>query len=279
MTLDELIASPDAQIDLAGAALCLAADEYPGLDAAHYMHCLSAHAEAVRRLLPDVTSAGAWPPEVVLEALARHLFQTEGFSGNTSDYYDPRNSYLNEVLDRRIGIPISLSLVYMEVGQRLGLSIEPISFPMHFLVRVKVGQMGIIVDPFNRGAVLDDDELIQQLIPVLGDRQRAEAYLPRALAHVPRREVIARMLRNLKAIYLSRKDWPRALRIVDQLIRVDPAQADEIRDRGHLYVALECAQAAFDDYERYLSLRPDAQDAAQIRTKMAALRKLVSRLN
>ena len=282
MNLNDLLARPDSQIDLAAVALHLAADEYPGLDAAHYMQRLGAHAAAVRELIDDAmqdSSPPEGPPGVVLEALARHLFQRQGFSGNAAEYYDPRNSFLNEVLDRRIGIPITLSIVYLEVGQRLGLSISPISFPTHFLLRVDIGQMDIVVDPFNRGAVLDNDKLIAHLIAFLGDRERAEAYLPKALASVPRREVVARMLRNLKAIYVSRKDWTRALRVTDQLLCVEPEQAGEIRDRGHIYVALECAQAAFDDFERYLSLRPDADDAAQIESRMVALRKQVARLN
>ena len=282
MTLKDYLAQPDAQIDLAGAALCLAADEYPQLDVAHYMGCLDAHAEAVRQLLRDDASNPSQlesKTDAILEALAGHLFQAEGFSGNAADYYDPRNSFLNEVLERRIGIPITLSIVYLEVGQRLGLSISPISFPTHFLVRVTVGQMDIIVDPFNKGAVLDHDTLIQHLMPMLGGRDRAEACLPTALANVPRREVIARMLRNLKAIYVSREDWPRALRIVDQLVSVYPDLAGEIRDRAQLYAMLECPQAAIDDYERYLNLQPDAGDAAQIEAKIAALRNQASRLN
>ena len=279
MTLNDFISQPDPQIDLAGAALCLALDEYPRLDVGHYMDCLAAHADAVRRLLDATDSSSEPQPGAVLDALAQHLFESEGFSGNATDYYDPRNSFLNEVLDRRIGIPITLSIVYMEVGQRLGLSISPISFPTHFLVRIKVDDLDLVVDPFNKGGVLSNDTLIEHLTALLGSRARAEEYLPTALANVPRREDIARMLRNLKAIYVSGEDWSRALRISNQLLDVDPAQSNELRDRGHLYAALECPQAALDDYEHYLRLQPDAQDAAPIRAKMLALRRQASRIN
>ena len=280
MTFNDFLNQQDSQIDLAAVALCVAADEYPQLDVAHYMESLAAHAVAVKQLLSDdgVGPAQA-EPGAVLDALARHLFLVEGFSGNAADYYDPRNSFLNEVLDRRIGIPITLSIVYLEVGQRLGLSISPISFPAHFLLRVQVGEMEIVVDPFNKGTVLGNDTLIQYLVPLFGDRQRAEAYLPQALLAVPRREVVARMLRNLKAIYASKKDWVRALRISDQLVSVDPSQAQENRDRGYIYAELECPQAAFEDLERYLHLQPDAPDVTQIRRKMATLRAQISRIN
>jgi len=273
MTLSDHLAVPDARIDLGGAALCIALDEYPQLDVARYLARLEAHADAARQL--SFTDA----EEERLAALAQHLFHDEGFSGNATDYYDPRNSYLNDVLERRTGIPISLSIVYMEVGQRLGLSIDPISFPTHFLLRVTIDRMDIVVDPFNKAAVLDRDTLIQHLLPMFGGRQQAEEQLPAALASVPRREVIARMLRNLKSIYLSTKDWDRALRVVDRLVQVHPQRAEEIRDRGQLYALLECPQAAVGDFERYLTLRPDAQDAAQVETRMAALRGRAARLN
>ena len=279
MTLNDFISKPDPQIDLAAAALCLALDEYPRLDVGHYMDCLAAHADAVRQLLDAIDSSSEPQPGAILDALAQHLFESEGFSGNATDYYDPRNSFLNEVLDRRIGIPLTLSIVYMEVGQRLGLSISPISFPTHFLVRVRIGELDIVVDPFNKGRVLSNDTLIQQLIPLLGDRERAEDFLPAALANVPRREVIARMLRNLKAIYVSGKDWSRALRISNHLLDVDPQQSNELRDRAHLYAALECPQAALEDYGRYLRQQPDAQDAAQIEARMIALRRQAARIN
>ena len=273
MTLSDLLAVPDARIDLGGAALCIALDEYPQLDVAQCRARLEAHADAARQLFSDDAE------DARLAALAQHLFHNEGFSGNAAEYYDPRNSYLNDVLERRTGIPISLSVVYMEIGQRLGLSIEPISFPTHFLVRVTIEQMDVVVDPFNKAAVLDHGTLIQHLMPVFGGRQQAEEQLPAALASVPRREVVARMLRNLKAIYLSAKDWSRALRVVDRLVQVHPQHAEEIRDRGQLYALLECPQAAVDDFERYLTMRPDAQDAAQVETRMAALRGRAARLN
>jgi regulator of sirC expression with transglutaminase-like and TPR domain len=273
MTLSDYLAVPDAQIDLGAAALCIALDEYPQLDVAQYLARLEVHSETVRQLSSNDAQ------DARLAALAQHLFHDEGFSGNSADYYDPCNSYLNDVLERRTGIPISLSIVYMEVGRRLGLSIEPISFPTHFLLRVTIERMDIVVDPFNKAAVLDRGTLIQHLVPVFGGPQQAEEQLPAALASVPRREVIARMLRNLKSIYLSAKDWVRALRVVDRLVQVHPQLAEEIRDRGQLYALLECPQAAVDDFERYLALRPDARDVAQIETRMAALRGRAARLN
>ncbi|MCB1743731.1 MAG: tetratricopeptide repeat protein [Gammaproteobacteria bacterium] len=289
MTLLEYVARPAGDIDLARAALLLARDEYPDLDIEHYLVRLDDLARDVAVSLFGPLEPAALDtalrtrldqdPGTVIAALADRLFEHEGFNGNTGDYYDPRNSFLNDVLERRTGIPITLSIVYMAVARRLGLDVAPISFPSHFLVRVNVKRMDLVVDPFNAGTLLNRESLIQHLVRLFGDRGTAEAYLPQALISVPANEVVARMLRNLKAIYISRKVWDRALSMADQLVRLDPSQAHELRDRGQLYEVLECPQAALDDYRRYLEQQPDASDAAAIQRRMVEVGKLVSRLN
>lgn len=264
---------PDAQIDLARAGLAIARDEYPDLQAERSLQCLDALAEAARS---DLARDSGFAE--VLAALDRRLFQIEGFAGNAEAYYDPRNSYLNDVIERRRGIPITLSVIYLEVGWRLGLALEPVGFPGHFLVALAGARPAVVIDAFNSGRRLSEEDLLARLVPMVG-AQAARTALPRALAPVPRREVVARILRNLKAIHLQAGDWPRALRVTDRLVAIAPGQATELRDRAHLYERLEAHAQACEDYSRYLELAPNAADAAAVRARMDALRRKVTRLN
>ena len=273
-SLDEALAPSDAEIDLAEAALILASDEYPGLLAADYLSRLDELANEIATRLPS-----AFDTATALCALNRQLYDTEGFSGNAGDYYDPRNSYLNQVLERRLGIPITLSVVYLEVGWRLDLPLRPISFPSHFLVGCESDSGVVLIDTFDRGRRISTDEAMQRLQPVLGDRADASQYLPQALGAVSRRDVIGRMLRNLKAIYASRQEWERTLRVSSRMISVYPSDPIGYRDRAALHAHLECFRAALDDYDRYLDLAPQAPDAATVRARRDAAAHRVSRLN
>jgi regulator of sirC expression with transglutaminase-like and TPR domain len=270
-----LVAAEDAELDLTGIAIRVACDEYSGLEPQVLLARLAALGDGALRALSGAEHA----EDAALRALAHHLFEVEGFAGNQDDYYDPRNSYINDVLERKVGIPITLSLVYMEVGKRIGLRIEPISFPSHFLVRVAVGDDWRIVDPFSAGAPCEPAELLARLQRALGNARLAKAYLPRALSSSPRREMAMRMLRNLKGIYVAQEDWVRALRVTDRMVVLDPSAVSELRDRGYLYARIEHFPAAVADYERYLALAPNAQDASAVAAQVAALRAHGARLN
>ena len=270
---ETLVSGPDEALDLARIALAIAADTYPGLDACACLARFDEMAEAIADAA-DISM----PLAQRLAILDRHLFEVEGFRGNGKDYYDPRNSYLNEVLDRRTGIPITLSLVYLEVGWRLGLPLAPVSFPNHFLVAC-TGSGRVFIDPFNRGARSTSDKLLERLVPILGSVRRAREYLPRAAATASRRKVVARLLRNLKQIHAYRRDLDRLLAVSNRMVALDPEDATARRDRGHVFADLECHQAAYHDYIHYLRLAPLAGDAADIRARVERLRPIALRLN
>jgi regulator of sirC expression with transglutaminase-like and TPR domain len=266
----EMAARPDAAVDLAEASLLIAGEEYPDLDLDRYLARLDALGAALRVRAGDGDGAALVP------ALNRLLFEEEGFHGNTEDYYDPRNSFLNDVLDRRTGIPISLCTVYMEVARRAGLALEGVGLPGHFVVRVSADAAPLLVDPFNRGTVLTLEDCQRRLDRIYSGRLRLA---PAMLAPCSRKAILGRMLRNLKDIYVKAGDYARALRVVEMLRSLEPDSADELRDRGVLYAALDCYAAAAADLERYLALRPRCAEAPQLAAKVAELRGRAARLN
>lgn len=270
----ELVAGPDEEIDLAEAALLIAAHEYPGLDVAAYLTRLAEWAATLkRRLRRDIG-----PTETVL-ALNHYLFEELGFSGDARDYYDPRNSFLNDVLDRRVGIPITLSVVYVELGRRLGLAVHGVSFPGHFLVKCAVRDGAIVLDPYARGASLGLDDLRARLGALRGDAPVPPDMVRHMLAAAGKKEILARMLRNLKGIYLERRDFPRALAAVDRIVALEPCAAAEYRDRAGIYLDLECFRAALADFNSYLMLKPEADDAAVVHRRVVELQGIAARLN
>ena len=254
--------------DLARGALEIARIAYPDLDPKPSLHELDRLADAIRpRLMP-----GYSPAERAL-TVARHLFGECGFRGNADEYYDPRNSFLNDVLARRTGIPITLSAVLMEVGARVGVPLEGVGFPGHFLVRAAHGAVPLFLDPFNGGQRVDEDELLERLRS-LAEANRGptfEAVPPEFLAPVSARAMLGRMLRNLLRVYLEKDADAEALLTVDLLLVLTPQGADEIRTRGFLYERLGCPAAASADFRRYLELAPEADDVEQIRTRLARL--------
>ncbi len=263
----------EERLNLAEAALVIAQSEYPQLDVAAYLRRLDDYARAVRKGLARKATAVQ-----TIAALNRFLYQEEGFSGNADDYYDPRNSFLNEVLDRRLGIPITLAIVYIEVGRRLGLKLDGVSFPAHFLVRLGLGQGVLVLDPFAGGIALGKDALHRRLAQACGEAA-TKLSLARLLAPASKSDILARLLRNLKAIYLRSGEPAKALKAVERILVLAPGLPEDIRDRGLIYQQLECAQAAFGDLERYLKLRPQAADAAAIRTRLLGLRQQVTHLH
>jgi regulator of sirC expression with transglutaminase-like and TPR domain len=252
-------------IDLARAALAVAREEYPDLDEGRYLRMLDRLAEGVQAGLP----AGAIPERRV-GRLNAYLFHELGFSGNQADYYDPRNSFLNEVLERRLGIPLTLSIVYMEVGRRCGLAVEGVGFPGHFLCKVRLAEGELVIDPFNRGQLLGTEELKRRLASAVGDQVRFDARLLRAAKP---REILMRMLQNLLSVYEGRNDTPRALSAVDRLLLLAPDNVRGLRERAHLYERLGGSAAAATDLEKVLQLEPNAGDAAVLRARIRRLRE------
>lgn len=271
--LKEIVGRPEEKLDLAEAALLIAQDEYPELDVSTYLHRLDELAETVRtRLLPD---AG---PESIIAAMNYLFFSEQGFSGNDADYYDPRNNFLNDVLDRRVGIPITLSIVYMEVGQRLGLPLEGISFPGHFLVKLPTESGDVVLDPYAGGVSLTEEDLNERLYHAYG-HEKPDMPLNRLLASAGKKEILARVLRNLKNSYVQTEDFSKALSVIDRLLLIAPNLPGEVRDRGLIYEQLECPHAALQDYRRYLELEPEAPDAEDIRTRAIDLQQKGSALH
>lgn len=260
-------ALPDVEIDLAQAALLIAATEYESLDFDAQRAKLDSMAADVAVRLPAEPD-----PLFAVNTLSEYLFDELGFRGNQDDYYDPRNSYVNEVLGRRLGIPITLSVVYVEVGKRLGVPLVGVGMPGHFLVKHRdVGDL--YIDPFSGGILLSEIECADRM------RRLGSADLQwdaRYLAPVTNREFVARMLRNLKAIYLERGEDHRAVIVLDRLVTLQPQAAYERRDRGVVLFRLGRYAKALEDLESYLASAPNGPDAAEILHLLERIRTLVS---
>ena len=275
----QLISREDARIDLSRACLLIAQDAYPDLDVERYIGEIERMATRVRaRLAP--TAAG----EDRVVALNQLLYEELGYWGNTEDYYDPRNSYLNEVIDRRTGMPITMSILYMELGRRIGLPVEGVSFPGHFLVRVRLHGGMLVLDPFSGGAPQSEDELrsrVKRVIPdgVADDLPASELPLDQFLEPAANRQILARVLRNLKGIYRKANKPERMLDVLNRMLLVTPDASAELRDRGYVYQRLECYRAAFKDLTDYAEREPDAPDLDEVRSKLMELSALCARLN
>ena len=247
--LEDALNAPGA--DLAPAALAIARVEYPALDAEPYLDRIDVMgANAAARLgAVSVLSSEA------IAALNEYLFEEEGFAGNRDNYEDPRNSFLNEVLDRRTGIPISLAVVYMEVARRAGLEVTGVNFPGHFLLRAASPVVGddLIIDPFHGGALLSEFDCRQLLRKHVGDDAAFDGSL---LAPATRHDVVVRMLVNLKRLYVRMRSFPQARFVSTLLLTVDPSAISELRDRGLLAYHLEDFASALRDLEEYLRLSP-----------------------
>ncbi|MGH8041168.1 MAG: SirB1 family protein [Rudaea sp.] len=264
----------DADIPLLSTALLIARDEYPDLDVGTYESHLQRYTQALRSLLCESESATEQ-----LHAINRYLFDELGFSGDDRDYYDPRNSYLNDVLDRRLGNPISLAVVQIELAQRLGVPLEGVSFPGHFLVRLPLDEGIVVLDPFQKGRSLDVAELRRRARAHTDTKDIDDDRLARMLEPASHRAILARMLRNLKGVYAERGQWEKALRCSDRLLTLDTHQVSEFRDRGACYRQLGHLRAAREDWQRYLALMPQADDAEEIGLKLAELGGALPRLN
>jgi regulator of sirC expression with transglutaminase-like and TPR domain len=265
-------AREDASIPLASAALAIARMEYPALDADPYLARLEEMAQQVRtRMRKNPTARES------IALLNRVLFQEEGLRGNREDFYDPRNSFLNDVLDRKLGIPITLSLIYMEVARRVGFPVAGVGMPGHFLLKhydVVAGE--IFIDAFNRGSILGPHDCQQRLDEVYGGQvdMRAEFLQP-----VTHREILCRTLNNLRQIYLTRQDGRKGLAVLDLLLAIPPGSPDLLRERALLRLNLDQYIGAAQDLGKYLKLAPEAADAQAVRETFDMVRQMVARLN
>ena len=268
------VARPEREIDLAEAALRLAAEAYPALDIAAYLAWLDAQGERARERLSPTSN-----PALVIAELNRLIFDELGFHANVEQYYDERNSFLNEVIERRTGIPISLSLVYIEIGTRAGLHMEGIGLPGHFVVRVAGPQWQVLLDPFNRGAELSRHDCEQLLTQTFGS---GTPLLPQYLEAVSKRTFLLRMLTNLQVIYMQEQRWDKALRVIQNAFGLKPlrqAAAELTRARGLVHYKLERWGDAERDWLQYLVTAPDAPDASLVRENLDSLRLLIARRN
>lgn len=250
-------------VDLLRAAMAVGMVGDPALDLERELAGFNAFAAAVRQEVADAGSGSA------IDALNRALFETHGFHGDSEEYYDPRNCFLHEVLRRRRGMPIALSILYVAVGRGLGIELEGIGFPAHFIVRAGSDPGAYrYIDPFNRGQELTQAELRAFLSRNGMDAERLDLYL----AAVTPRQVLARLLTNLKRIYVERRDLAVARSIVDLLVVLTPWDLDEIRSRGLLSEALGERGAAVADLAVYMQHAAGAADVAQMRERLRRLR-------
>ncbi|MBI4608335.1 MAG: tetratricopeptide repeat protein [Candidatus Rokubacteria bacterium] len=266
----QAVRGPDVGIDLARSALLIARLEYPSLDVERYLHRLD-------RLADEARARGPEPDRLRrLHRLREFLFEEVGFKGNSEGYFDPRNSFLNDVLERKLGIPITLSLVLMEVGRRLGLDIRGIGLPGHVVVGSEINGCQVLLDPFHGGAVLTAQTAQELVSRVLGRpvTLREEHFSP-----VTKRQFLTRMLNNLKAIYWRSESWAKALVVMERLLILSPDAPAEIRDRGTALVHLGEVMRGITDWERYLGQHPEAPDAETVRTHLRQIRGALATLN
>jgi regulator of sirC expression with transglutaminase-like and TPR domain len=264
------LVADDEGFSLLEAAIAVAHDEHPDLDAHGVLMQIDTLADRLKRRIPvDAV------PLQRLRFLNRYFFQELGFSGNVNDYYDARNSYLHEVLNTRRGIPITLALLYAELANHAGLTARGVSFPGHFLVKLRMPRGEVIVDPFT-GHSLSREDLEERLAPYR--RQRGlvgdfEAPLGLFLQTAPPRDVLARLLRNLKEIHRSAQDWARLLAVQERLVILLPQAWDERRDRGLTLAEVGLDEAAALDLTTYLEHCGDADDAPVLRQRLARLQR------
>jgi regulator of sirC expression with transglutaminase-like and TPR domain len=267
----EMVSRKEEEIELDKASLLFAKEEYPDLDIEKYLIKLDLMAKEIKGRVGHSVDHRSMIGEI-----NRYLFAERGFRGNENDYYDPKNSFLNDVLDRKTGIPISLSVLYIEIANRLSLPIVGVGLPGHFIVKYSGLGEEILIDPFNMGRILSEKECEEILNRIYGRHIgfRSEFLLP-----VTKKQILTRMLHNLKSIYLSSKNSLKALSVVEMLLLINPAELDEIRDRGMLYYSLECFAQALADLETYLRNAPKAQDARIIRNYIPLLKGLSARIS
>ena len=262
---ESLVIQPEEKINLAEAALLIATDAYPDLDIMHYLHALDAMADELR---PRFDPSAPGIDQVTL--LNDHIFGTLGFRGNHDTYYDPRNSYLNEVIDRRLGIPITLSVVYMEIGWRLGCPLGGVAMPGHFIVKYKTDDWVILVDVYDNGHLIG-----QFRLPLTEDVQSRLTWVQTAT----NRQILARMLNNLRSIFVDNKLYDRALHVLERLLILEPSASDVLRDAALIAYQIKAYRRASNYLNDYLARFPNSHQASQLKTLSKHVDEILLRLN
>jgi regulator of sirC expression with transglutaminase-like and TPR domain len=251
----------DESINLAKAALTFAQAEYPNLDIDEYLHALDMMADRVREKLPEERY-----PLKIIKTINSYLFEDLGYTGNIHNYYNPSNSFLNDVIDSRQGIPISLSIIYLEIAKRIDFPMVGIGMPGHFLIRPEFENSEIFIDTFEKGEILFRQDCEARLTKIYQHVYRQPVELkPQFLEPVNDRQILARMLTNLKFIYVNNQELNKALRATEGILMLFPNHPREIRDRGLIYFHMNQWQQAADNLGFYLAIAPDAEDAEAIR--------------
>jgi regulator of sirC expression with transglutaminase-like and TPR domain len=267
----------DERIDMLRAALTFARIEEPKLDVEHYVRRVDALAKRVAAKIVAAENSDPDDPAQVIAALNAVLFQEEVFRGNTVDYYSPRNSFLQHVLDRQLGIPISLALVYMEVGRRVEFPLFGVGMPGHFLLKhYDVDGRSTLIDVFERGSIVTEEDCRQKLNSIYAGQLSLQ---PEFLLPVTRRQMLTRMLNNLRSVYISQRDFRRAVQVVDLILVIYPRSPEDVKQRAVLRFNLDDYRGALSDFDEYVKMSPDASDAEEIRQTALSLRRSMAMMN
>ena len=262
----------DEDIDLVSAALTIARTEYPDLDIESYVARVEKLARIAEARISDVGDALE-----TIAALNRTLFEDAGLRGNRENYYDPRNSFLNDVLDRGLGIPITLALIYMEVGRRLGFPLFGVGMPGHFLLKhYDIDGRETLVDCFNGGDILTPQDCQQRLDEIYSGQMTLR---PEFLFAVSRRQILTRILNNLKTVHLSTRNFRKVLPLIDLVLVIYPRSPEDVKQRAFVRYSLGQSSGAAEDLEQYLKMSPDASDADEIRQTALSIRRMLALMN
>jgi regulator of sirC expression with transglutaminase-like and TPR domain len=264
--LKRLLVGQDDAMELDEAALNLATIEFPELDFSPTLHALDRFANDIAERCPDLSDGREF-----VRAANAYLFQEVGLRGNADDYYNPRNSCLNQVLDVRLGIPITLSVIYMEIGRRLAKRVVGIGLPRHFVIQYDDGDYSTYIDPFHGGTILSPEDCYR-LAQVEDDN-------PGLLAPACKRQIVMRMINNLRGIYFSQRSYEKAQDILNLLIDADPNSAEEYKQRGLVRLQMRQLIAGKQDLQKYLTLNPEAADKEEIQGQLHAVGKWLAALN
>ena len=262
------LVAEDDSLPLTEAALSLAQDAYPDVDLQGILAEIDELAVRLKRRMPDDADI-----KQRVGILNRFFFRELGFASNLNDYYDPDNSHLNMVLKRRRGVPISLAVLYLEMAEQVGIPARGVSFPGHFLLRITMPDGEMMLDPTS-GHSLSESEMVDMLEPYVAKAGESVGRALRMLLQpATRREIVAKMLRNLKSTYLQTERWQRLLAVQQRLVILLPGSIEEVRDRGFAYARLDYLRPALEDLEHYLEDRPDAEDATVVEAQLHELRQ------
>jgi regulator of sirC expression with transglutaminase-like and TPR domain len=266
-----MVQKPDGAIDLAKTALYIAKEEYPQLDVDYYLQILDSLSREIANETSDLSDS-----QQILFQINRVLFEKHGFHGNAENYYDPKNSFLNEVLDCKTGIPITLSLIYLEIAKRLGLKLEGIGFPGHFLLKYSSGESALYIDPFNRGKLLTEEDCNQKIVDMY---QGQLVFQKDFLKPITNKQFLTRILNNLKGIYMNENNNAKALEVIERILLINPDLPQEIRDRGMLHLSSGNNSLALKDLRHYIKSIPFAPDKEEIQRYIQTIMGRIAALN